>query len=1006
MVQRIIDYLNKKKEILRGCQRSALESFVDYRKAESTERSFLVNLPTGAGKTGVITLIAHLCDEPRILVVCHRKAVKSQLHREISKRFFRNTLNDSEIELKSTYRDNDFNQGCGIYITTFQKLSTLDDSSLTEVQASFDLIIVDEGHSEPSPVWREIIRQSKAVKVVVTATPYRNDLFELNINTEKYFVYTFSQACNDGVIVQPEFHQEHRENLLSVVSGFLNEHPNLKCIVKCKSLADVLLYHEILSQEFVTVSVHDKIESPGKNFKFQSVALALKVENFRIIIHQHKLDEGIDIPEAKLLVLTYTLGSGRELVQSIGRVVRKFDDSAPIVLDMAGGSNEGMWKGYLAFDNYLSHDGGARDFIRSLSTSYLIEGFLNGFPQYSYFGGRFRRRLDLAEISPLEDINIPMASVCFIQKNEEFSLPLLMDKLYWELHGKGALVKEYRDVIDLSLIIYVSFKSSRFFSEKLFFEPKLDLIVIKDAEDCVAIYDSGGGRYYNQSSYGLGASLDIGKLTALAAITPDRLIKETHARAVGSATQRPEMVAQKGTDLGNAQTTQRNSKYALSMLRFDNFGRDGSKCNSFYVGTRSGRIADQKESNFTLHDLSEWVDTVASQMRRGGSVGRLIKSYAQPSTDLPNCNPASIILDFSDLEKSIPARNGFISPDFHYIDGWPTFVFLIDGDTIELELHYAAERTEFSVALAGGSIGVPDFEGVVEYINAHQKIKILFQDGTTYLPGGFYRLSLPYEQGISIEESWAGSVLFDVPALNSKNLKEKGVSDGHGNYINTTPGEFDRDSIFYKLDLLRNSGIPNVPLSDLGEFARYIPGCDLVVCVDMNTEPCDFILSSPDKLCFVHIKCGKTVNPAASAGALAEVGSQAIKNIHYLISNNDTHLPGNFGMWNDTWPSAGSGYALSTRFRLFNGVASHLPSADGSTSKDVWNLICSRRKSLQCKKEIWIVAGQSFSKSNFVNSMARGQAAPAEAIQAYQLIEDWAGTTNEYDVALKIFTSP
>ena len=88
MVQRIIDYLNTKKEILRGCQRSALESFVDYRKAESTERSFLVNLPTGAGKTGVITLIAHLCDESRILVVCHRKAVKSQLHREISKRFF------------------------------------------------------------------------------------------------------------------------------------------------------------------------------------------------------------------------------------------------------------------------------------------------------------------------------------------------------------------------------------------------------------------------------------------------------------------------------------------------------------------------------------------------------------------------------------------------------------------------------------------------------------------------------------------------------------------------------------------------------------------------------------------------------------------------------------------------------------------------------------------------------------------------------------------------------
>jgi hypothetical protein len=1005
VVQKIIGYLGRRVEGIRECQRSALEAFVEYRNVNDSSKALLINLPTGAGKTGVIAFIAHLSDEPRVLVVCHRKAVKSQLHREISKNFFRNTLNDSQCELKPTFRDKSFDQGDGIYITTFQKLSMLEESALAKVQASFDLIIVDEGHSEPSPVWREIIRQSLAVKVVITATPYRNDLFELNVSTENYFVYTFSEACRDGVVFNPEFHQERPEHLFNVVGGFLEQNPDLKCIVKCKDFADILGYHELFSSHYPTASIHEKITNPGVDYKFKSVAQALKNSDIRIIIHQHKLDEGVDIPEAKLLVLTYPLGSGRELVQSVGRVVRKYNNDTPIVIDVANGANEGMWKGYLDFDRYISTKEGAKDFIKSLSTSYLIEGFLSGFPQYSYFGGRFRQRVNLAEISPFDDINIPTASVCFIEKNTDFSLPLLMDKLHWELHSAGALVKSYNEVMDLSVIIYISFNSSRFFIDKLFFEPKLDVIVVKETPECLAIYDSGGGRYYNKTSFGLGASLNIEKLAALAAMTPERLIKETHARAIGAPGRRPEMVAQKGTDLARAQATQRNSKYALSILRFDNFGRDGKKSSSFYVGARSGRVADQKESNFTLKDLSEWVDTVSGQMQKGGSVGRLIKSYAQPSTDVPSCDPASLILDFSDFEQPLTVRGGQIYPDFYYIDGGPNFSFDIDGDTIDLALRYDTEKTEFSVLLSGSSIAVPEFKEVIDYINLHRSFKVLFRDGTTYFDGSFYRLSLPYEQGISVDESWAGSVLFSVPSLQRAKLKEKGRPDGHGNYPHTTVGEFDPESIFYEIDLLRNSGAPGVSLSDLGDFSRHIPGCDLVVCTDMGTEPCDFIVSSPEKLCFIHVKCGAATTPGASAGALAEVGSQAIKNIHHLISNNDSSLPGNFSRWNDPWPNSGGGFNLATRYRLFDGIVSHPPAADGSTSQLVWDLICGRRKSLQCKKEIWIVAGRSFSKSSFIDSMTLGITAPAETVQAYQLIEDWAGTANEYDVALRIFTS-
>ncbi len=612
----ILEYLESVKEKLRSCQVEAVRSFVKYAEENESDRAFLINLPTGAGKTGVISLISHLSEASRILVICHRKAVKDQLFREISRKFFRVTIKDNEFDLKKTYRDSGFDQGEGIYITSFQKLTVLGDEELESVQRNFDLIIVDEGHSEPSPVWREIIRQSPAMKLVITATPYRNDLFELNVSTNHFYVFTFKDAVDEGVIAEPLYEQVVDEpKLIEKIKEHLDANKDIKCIVKCKNIEEIQRYHKLLSPLFTTASVHERLEISEEENTFRRVGPALKTEGLRVIIHQHKLDEGIDIPEAKLLILTYELGSGRELVQAVGRIVRLYEDTQPLVLDLSRGANEGMWAGYKKFDTYLA-SGGASEFVSSLSTSYLIESFLNTFPKYSYFDGRFKERASLNSLHPEDDLVIPHASLCFVQKEKDFSLPLFMDRLYWELHGAGALVKTYDDVLDLKVMIYVEFNSSRFFSSKLFFEPKLNLIVVKEIELGVAIFDSGGGRYYNQEQYRLRNAIHIDKLTALAAKTKINKIKETHARAIGQAVRRPESVALKGQNLDGGRSNQSNSRYALTMLKVDNIGLDGKRDSSFYIGARSGRIVDQKESNFTLHDISQWVDVISQGGRK------------------------------------------------------------------------------------------------------------------------------------------------------------------------------------------------------------------------------------------------------------------------------------------------------------------------------------------------------------------------------------------------------
>ena len=1001
----ILEYLDFSEEKLRKCQLEAVRSFVRYAEENDTERGFLINLPTGAGKTGVISLISHLSDALKVLVICHRKAVKDQLFRDVSRRFFRDTIDDQDFDLKKTYRDADFDQGNGVYITSFQKLTMLDDEELKKVQSDFDLIIVDEGHSEPSPVWREIIRQSAAMKVVITATPYRNDLFELNVSTKHFYVFTFKEAIEDGVIMDPQYEQINGEAKLSErILDYLSTNEDVKCIVKCKSLEEIQKYHNLFSQSFVTASVHERLEIDEVQKKFKRVGPALKVEGLRVIIHQHKLDEGIDIPEAKLLILTYELGSGRELVQAVGRVVRCYGEIQPLVIDLSGGANEGVWEGYQKFDNYLAN-GGASEFVESLSTSYLIESFLESFPRYSYFDGKFKERVDLGIINPEDDLKIPHASICFVQKKSDFSLPLLMDRLYWELHGSGALVKSYEGILDLSVVIYVEFNSSRFFTKKLFFEPKLHVIIVKEIDSGVAIFDSGGGRDYNQDQYRLGDAIHIDKLTALAAKTAVHQIKETHARAIGQAVRRPESVALKGRNLDGGRGSQSNSRYALTMVKVDNIGRDGKRDSSFYIGARSGRVSDQKESNFTLQDISQWIDSIEQSINAGGNAGRLIKSYAQPITEKPTSEILSVLLDFTDLEGPRATANGVIHPDFVYADYQQGIAFDALGDRIELALDYLDDTGYFEVLLAGTSVGRPENEWIVEYLNYGHRLKVLYEDGVTYLAGAFYKLALPYERGISAGDSFAGNALFPLDALRAQSLKEKGYTLDH-KYHRTTRNNFDADSIFHLIDLLKGYGDPATPLGELGQFATHIPGCDIVLCCDMGVEPADFILSSPEKLCFVHVKCGDSLNPESSAGAIAEVGSQAIKNIHMLVSGLKNVKPANFSSWKQSWPAAGADFPLDTRYRLAEGVINHPAPPDDSLSEKIWETVCQRRMSMKCKKEIWIVAGNSFSTKHFIKSIENPLGCPPTTIQAYQLIEDWLSTADELDVDLKVFTSP
>lgn len=295
----------------------------------------------------------------------------------------------------------------------------------------------------------------------------------------------------------------------------------------------------------------------------------------------------------------------------------------------------------------------------------------------------------------------------------------------------------------------------------------------------------------------------------------------------------------------------------------------------------------------------------------------------------------------------------------------------------------------------------------LEIING-APIRALFDGAVSYADGSFYKVSLPSERGGSIEDTRLARCLVSVPALQVIG-SEKGVSIDRA-YVNTTGESFDPASMFSMIDGLAYAEVADA--ASLEILRSEIPGCDLVVCTDMGIEAADFIVSSPSKLCFVHMKHRGTDDPRSSAGAIADVGGQALKNLQHLISKSPLLSHGNRALLDQRWPTDAAVPSLVARVRKVGGVdpVTYMQANGLNDSRalieNVLGIVSKRRSSDAFEKEVWIVVGKGFSRSHFLGQMKRGLNAAAESLQAFQLLDSWISISADHDVAFKVFVSP
>ncbi|KHT29581.1 DEAD/DEAH box helicase [Pectobacterium carotovorum] len=1010
-------------EKLRTCQVESISVAEKYFRSRSSG-SCLISLPTGAGKSGVICCLSQFSKYKNILIVTYRRAVCDQLYKQIKGGFFTkltDAVKSKSLTIKDVHNNINKESNSGVFCTTFQKLLKINSDEINKICDEFELIIIDEGHSEPSPEWGGVIRKFKAKKIIVTATPYRNDLFSFDIDTEHSYIYTYKNAIEEGIISAPVFSKAKKEELVNVVRDYLNKNSDTLCIVKCDDFKNICEYYNLFKDEFKTLAIHRQFETSPLDENVYNVPSNLSESPYKVLIHQRMLDEGIDLPNAKLLILTYSVRSGKELVQTMGRVVRWYKDKSPLVIDYNECTNVDLWENYQEFDDYLTDKTSLRKFINTLNTASLVEKYLDAFPEMSYFDATYKKKFDFKTFNPSISLKIPLASVCFYYKDKDFNLIDCLDKIYWEFTREGALSKIDGDS---GIITSVCFDSSKFLKDTLFFQPSLEFVIIREVDDIVAIYDSRGRKYNKRIELGIRHPVGPDKLFKLISLNEKSKTTQASTRAIQINSQQAESILYVSDRLESTTSTQANGSYAVSTTIGSNLHDDLSVMSSYYLGVGSGRVSDQKERQFTFERFCEWVDDVKTNLEGTNKVSSpFLNSFAQTVDGIPTEKPVACIVDLSSYNgllkvyckgkhKKITSNYLFKKYNFgisFFDKTLLPFVINTNGSNLSKmggairsatflarELDFYVDKSELKTRNQTLTFML-DNEIVNERdIFNNNTMKLIFDNGITYLNGLFYKFTLPTDNARVADEFFSRFV--GLQDLLSGGLSEKDEDGLSG-------ASFSPSSIFYLIDQLSNLRTKSVQLSQLGPFYQYIPNVDLILCTDMDTEPADFVLSSRDKLIYVHIKCGAAGRPESSAGSICEVGSQAIKNIHYLISNDKTLQFANLTRLRNPWPKSGGNkqnIELDCRIRLFNGTFNI-----NHDINDVLEKINERRASSLVRKEIWIVVGNGFSLSHFKSQFNPSVVKKSqESMQSYQLIDSWLLQSKSLGIELKFFVSP
>jgi superfamily II DNA or RNA helicase len=1102
----------------RQYQRSAIQKARRYRRAfrdmvsagKSAPGAFLVCHPTGTGKTAVIAGLSQASPEiGNVLVLTTREAIRDQLTREIGGSIFiehekfnlgpkirlaKNTyvVTESRIlegmaqelheatsklfapdlqefstrQFERLVDDpkrtvfNELSENRSIILMTVQMLIGLDPrgACYKALLDHIDLIVFDEGHYEPAAKYSAAVRGLAKPIILLSATPFRNDLKPFKIEASNIHIYRFSEAVADKIIRNVEVIQRPSTadaetfclDVIDFAEGKFGTDRSKwpRIIIHCEDMGSITrLGERFIANGFDAklVAIHDRYSTKGDDhqpWQHRSVPPP-KDTDAQIWIHQYKLMEGIDDHRFRILAFFDPLGNVRSVIQQVGRVIRLTPGESvqpAFVLDHFRGRISRSWDLFKSYDKSIDPE-----YLTKTMSKFYLEKFTSVQPKIDYISKKFRERLELNNINAADNEILFDRRVVFKRTTASDTLKSLAEQVAEELIVEDCEFKQYFFGKDTVLFVYAKVASPDFLNTLYFAEVRhgARLLILMPKYQMLAVAGAGSGA----GSEGLGHLESIGPEKLECLVMPGQLgrisgvssqntnlgnrvvrrrtisapsiaevppILDEHGHIVSTVTGYNGTVPRVVDDLdyGEFVDEEMNIVGVAPPVAANALASSSTDLIRRYIGIGSGRVSEQGPP-LRLNAFRQWIDSLRNQMDTGSRYEAVYNRFAALSASAVTKGAArNLLLDIFDISDQYKHKDtgDLMSSDDLCVDriGAPTtsdgkissrFKITINGEPYSVSAVFNPASQHYrleSSALdeAFVSTGARKLP-LCRTLNDLQSFSIIPDDiSVIYVHGRFYAPGLKFGSRFTRAGFFVGHCLY--PADKFKSISsEKGASVSNDNY--------DPASLFSLVDSWKNGfDSRELKLSSSWvtlfqpERVKFDPS--LCICDDMSKESADFIFAdaSDRRVVLVHAKASKTFREF-SASAVQEVCAQAQKNMQ-LFSTYSLQKPGNFSLWNRAHKFSGDNKVKLTVQKRFRKPVSE-------TAAGAWTTLNELLQNPLTTREIWLVLGNMLSAKTFYDSLLSDKPAP-ETLQLNHLLQTTIAAAGSVGAKTRIFCAP
>jgi len=543
-----------------------MQKYLDDYKQKKTSGSALVHMPTGSGKTRVISALARYTPGLGcVLILAPRIALRQQLVIKLGERNIFNKIIEKDVALPKEVFEWEENYpldspgyildeiqseiGNCVIVSTIQMLDSTKkqyEEIYSFLQDHVSLIMIDEGHYEPAISWSRTIRGLKTAKILFTATPYRNDFKAFDIDVDYRYSFTYKEALEHSYLRNvkigtfPATTDPNRlvSDIIDNYQGFFGYNLPIqpaentpRIIIRCDKSSSMRMVITALQGAGINsfLAIHEKFDDRlGPSYERKSVPLELLQTEGKVTpdspliwLHQYKLLEGIDDPRFQLLAFFGPLAKNtRSLIQQVGRVIRnisKTSQETALVLDHTGGNLAKVWQDFVEFDEELAErkkrsKNRTSGILHSIGESFINE-YIDLHPEPMYIDRKFRNRFNLSKQDPSDELLFPL-TVNIIEKLANFNLAKFLESIEQKLNEEDRVFTRH-DFTDTFVYSHISYSNSVFLKNQYLLQCNHGITFIKEYDHYIAFYDSNGFVPMNTSELGLGKGVSPNLLQKL-----------------------------------------------------------------------------------------------------------------------------------------------------------------------------------------------------------------------------------------------------------------------------------------------------------------------------------------------------------------------------------------------------------------------------------------------------------------------------------------------------------